>query len=77
MARLYPASCHLRRGQGTFVTAEKGRIDALRSKLQKEAVGAFVKQMRAMGLAGAGIVQAVSDYLSRETDDGEKERGTN
>ena len=43
--------CETRRGMGTYVTADAGRIDALRKELARQAVDLFLGKMKNLGIS--------------------------
>ena len=43
--------CETRRGTGTFVTGDGGRIAALRQEMARQAIGQFLKKMEDLGIS--------------------------
>ena len=52
-----------KRGLGSFVTEDEGRIKAARHTLVQAAVKRAVSELRALGLSGADIHAALADAL--------------
>jgi GntR family transcriptional regulator len=57
-----------RRGQGTFVTEDKMRLDAMRDELREERVNDFVRDMLEMGFSADEIIAGVSRHFGNEGD---------
>lgn len=53
-----------RRGQGTFVTEDRGRLLQLREQLRQERIGTFLDDMREMGFADREIADGLRPYLA-------------
>ena len=53
--------CEARRGLGTFVTEESGRIDALRNRLAQEAVEQFLNRIAQLGLTREDAVRMMQE----------------
>ncbi len=58
--------CQTRRGLGTFVTEDAGRIAALRQELARDAVGEFLDRMARIGI---GREEAAKMIMDREEKD--------
>lgn len=56
-----------RRGQGTFVTEDRERLDALRLELQEDALERLVQTLRDMGLRESEILEGLKRYLARHS----------
>lgn len=44
--------CETRRGLGTYVTGDSGRLSALRDRLAGELIDGFLRRMRDLGISG-------------------------
>ena len=55
------------RGQGTFVTEDRERLDALRLELQEDALERLVQTLRDMGLRESEILEGLKRYLARHS----------
>ena len=51
--------CETRRGMGTFVTGDAGRIAALREELAGQAVSEFLKKVEALGVSRQEAAQMI------------------
>jgi len=53
-----------RRGQGTFVTEDRGRLLQLREQLRQDRIGTFLDDMREMGFTDREIADGLRPYLA-------------
>ena len=49
--------CETRRGLGTFVTEDKGRVAALREEMARQALCQFLKNMEKLGISRAEAME--------------------
>ena len=54
--------CETKRGMGTFVTADKGKIQSLRAEMAETAIRQFVQKMALLGFTP----QAASEMILKE-----------
>jgi DNA-binding transcriptional regulator YhcF (GntR family) len=62
-----------RRGQGTFVTEQEGRLVKQRENLKHEQIQLFVQVMQEMGYSTNEIISGLQDYLNK-FDKGDEKR---
>ncbi|NDI34454.1 GntR family transcriptional regulator [Chengkuizengella sediminis] len=55
-----------RRGQGTFVTEDKGKLQQLRDDLKNEHISNFINQMTEMGFSKNEMVKGLQNYIQKE-----------
>lgn len=60
----------MRRGQGTFITTNKERLDRLREEMRHEKIASFVRGMEAMGFSPTEILSGLEEYLRQGLDGG-------
>lgn len=54
-----------RRGHGTFVTEDTGRLQRLRSELRHDQIQSFVNDMHEMGFSNDEVLSGLTDYLEQ------------
>ncbi len=62
----------VRRGQGTFITNKKERLDRLREEMRHEKIADFVRAMEAMGFSPEEILLGLEEYLKHDLNGGMK-----
>ncbi|MEQ2526306.1 GntR family transcriptional regulator [Robertmurraya yapensis] len=55
-----------KRGQGTFVTEAKDIISELKSRLQKEIIEVFVKNMKELGYTKEEMISGLKNFEEKE-----------
>ncbi|MDP5273897.1 GntR family transcriptional regulator [Chengkuizengella axinellae] len=55
-----------RRGQGTFVTEDEGKLEQLRDQLKTEHITRFIQQMGEMGFSKNEMVKGLQEYIVKE-----------
>ncbi len=60
----------VRRGQGTFVTEDKKRLEELREQLKNDKIQTFVLDMRAMGFGPDEIAKGIKHFFNEENEEG-------
>ncbi|MDR6225300.1 GntR family transcriptional regulator [Desmospora profundinema] len=55
-----------RRGQGTFITEDKEKLENLRNELRNRQIGQFVEAMQEMGFSPREMVDGLLHYLNEE-----------
>ena len=58
--------CETRRGMGTYVTADKARIDALRSQMARDAAERFLRDLGNLGLSREDAVRLLQEKEDEE-----------
>lgn|SRR5699024_10299857 len=54
-----------RRGQGTFITEDAARLNALRDDLRQKQIATFVEAMEEMGFHSQEILTGLETYLNK------------
>ncbi|MBT8910988.1 GntR family transcriptional regulator [Lactobacillus delbrueckii subsp. bulgaricus] len=52
-----------KRGEGNFVTTDKGRLEEMKSKLLKQELAAFVSRMEKLGVERENLTGLLASYL--------------
>ena len=58
--------CQTRRGLGTFITSDAGRIAALRQEMAEAAVRRFLKEIRTLGLTREEVIRLVAEEEEKQ-----------
>ncbi|MCD7736077.1 MAG: GntR family transcriptional regulator [Lachnospiraceae bacterium] len=58
--------CFTRRGMGTFVTEDAGRVEKLREDMAQELVREFLAGIRQLGMTDEEALQLLKQYRERE-----------
>jgi len=66
----------VRRGQGTFVTEDKKRLEELRKQLKDDKVQTFVLDMREMGFGPDEIAEGIKHFFDEENEEGGQPSGS-
>lgn len=55
--------CFTRRGMGTFVTEDPGRVEQLRKEMADELITRFLEGMQQLGISGEEAIRIVSEEI--------------
>ena len=64
-----------RRGQGTFVTEDGNRLQALRNQLKQERIQSFIADMKEMGYKAEEIASGLQQFLQQDENGGGRSDG--
>lgn len=54
--------CFTRRGMGTFVTEDEGKVQQMRKEMADELVGRFLEGMHQLGISSAEALKMLQDH---------------